>query len=58
MKIYVYIYIYACVSVPEEVKESRNAQGNVYRWVEAFRQHGHKLAAVNPISIKVSGGQR
>ncbi|EDW16268.1 probable 2-oxoglutarate dehydrogenase E1 component DHKTD1 homolog, mitochondrial [Drosophila mojavensis] len=43
--------------VPEEVKESRNAQGNVYRWVEAFRQHGHKLAAVNPISIKVSGGQ-
>ncbi|XP_034113046.1 probable 2-oxoglutarate dehydrogenase E1 component DHKTD1 homolog, mitochondrial isoform X1 [Drosophila albomicans] len=38
--------------VAEEAKLARNSQGNVYRWVEAFRQHGHKLAAVNPISIK------
>ncbi|XP_061393464.1 probable 2-oxoglutarate dehydrogenase E1 component DHKTD1 homolog, mitochondrial [Musca vetustissima] len=38
--------------VPEEVVQSRNAQGNVYRWVEAYRKYGHKLAAVNPISIK------
>ncbi|XP_037952832.1 probable 2-oxoglutarate dehydrogenase E1 component DHKTD1 homolog, mitochondrial [Teleopsis dalmanni] len=38
--------------VPDEVLQSRNAQGNVYRWVEAFRKHGHKLATVNPISIQ------
>ncbi|KAH8407072.1 hypothetical protein KR222_005684 [Zaprionus bogoriensis] len=38
--------------VAEEARLARNEQGNVYRWVEAFRQHGHKLAAVNPISIK------
>uniref|UniRef100_A0A1I8PJ39 Transketolase-like pyrimidine-binding domain-containing protein n=1 Tax=Stomoxys calcitrans TaxID=35570 RepID=A0A1I8PJ39_STOCA len=38
--------------VPDEVVQSRNAQGNVYRWVEAYRKYGHKLAAVNPISIK------
>ncbi|KAI8130304.1 putative 2-oxoglutarate dehydrogenase E1 component DHKTD1 [Lucilia cuprina] len=38
--------------VPEDVLQSRNAQGNVYRWVEAYRKYGHKLAAVNPISIK------
>uniref|UniRef100_T1PCK3 Transketolase n=1 Tax=Musca domestica TaxID=7370 RepID=T1PCK3_MUSDO len=38
--------------VPEDVVQSRNAQGNVYRWVEAYRKYGHKLAAVNPISIK------
>lgn len=40
------------VIVPEDVLQSRNAQGNVYRWVEAYRKYGHKLAAVNPISIK------
>ncbi|XP_054725087.1 probable 2-oxoglutarate dehydrogenase E1 component DHKTD1 homolog, mitochondrial [Anastrepha obliqua] len=38
--------------VAPEVLQSRNAQGNVYRWVEAYRKHGHKLAAVNPISIR------
>ncbi|XP_064535952.1 probable 2-oxoglutarate dehydrogenase E1 component DHKTD1 homolog, mitochondrial [Drosophila montana] len=43
--------------VAEEVRQARNAQGNVYRWVEAFRQHGHKLASVNPISIKASSNQ-
>ncbi|ALC48035.1 CG1544 [Drosophila busckii] len=43
--------------VPEEVRQARNAQSNVYRWVEAFRQHGHKLASVNPISIKVPNNQ-
>lgn len=47
-----------CLSVAEEVRQARNAQGNVYRWVEAFRQHGHKLASVNPISIKESSSQR
>ncbi|KAH8278344.1 hypothetical protein KR018_000038 [Drosophila ironensis] len=40
--------------VAEDVRASRNSQGNVYRWVEAFRQHGHKLATVNPISITKS----
>ncbi|KAM8705361.1 hypothetical protein ACLKA7_009773 [Drosophila subpalustris] len=43
--------------VAEEVKQARNSQGNVYRWVEAFRQHGHKLATVNPISIKESNSE-
>ncbi|EDV52980.1 probable 2-oxoglutarate dehydrogenase E1 component DHKTD1 homolog, mitochondrial [Drosophila erecta] len=38
--------------VAEDVRASRNSQANVYRFVEAFRQHGHKLAAVNPISIR------
>ncbi|XP_036324066.1 probable 2-oxoglutarate dehydrogenase E1 component DHKTD1 homolog, mitochondrial isoform X2 [Rhagoletis pomonella] len=38
--------------VSDEVLQSRNAQGNVYRWVEAYRKHGHKLASVNPISIR------
>ncbi|KAL9899955.1 putative 2-oxoadipate dehydrogenase complex component E1 homolog isoform 2-T2 [Glossina fuscipes fuscipes] len=38
--------------VSEEVLQSRNAQSNVYRWVEAYRKHGHKFANVNPISIK------
>ncbi|KAH8308321.1 hypothetical protein KR059_010519 [Drosophila kikkawai] len=40
--------------VAEDVRASRNSQGNVYRFVEAFRQHGHKLATVNPISIRAS----
>ncbi|EDW82987.1 uncharacterized protein Dwil_GK22616 [Drosophila willistoni] len=43
--------------VAEDVREARNSQANVYRWVEAFRQHGHKLAAVNPISIKATNSQ-
>uniref|UniRef100_W8AY39 Putative 2-oxoglutarate dehydrogenase E1 component DHKTD1, mitochondrial n=1 Tax=Ceratitis capitata TaxID=7213 RepID=W8AY39_CERCA len=38
--------------VADEVLQSRNAQGNVYRLVEAYRKHGHKLATVNPISLK------
>ncbi|XP_030369346.1 probable 2-oxoglutarate dehydrogenase E1 component DHKTD1 homolog, mitochondrial [Scaptodrosophila lebanonensis] len=44
-------------TVTDEVLESRNSQANVYRWVQAFRQHGHKLAAVNPISIKAAPSQ-
>lgn len=39
-------------TVADEVLQSRNAQGNAYRWVEAYRKHGHKLAAINPISIR------
>uniref|UniRef100_A0A1A9WZ17 Transketolase-like pyrimidine-binding domain-containing protein n=1 Tax=Glossina brevipalpis TaxID=37001 RepID=A0A1A9WZ17_9MUSC len=38
--------------VSDEILQSRNAQSNVYRWVEAYRKHGHKFANVNPISIK------
>uniref|UniRef100_A0A034W3N6 Putative 2-oxoglutarate dehydrogenase E1 component DHKTD1-like protein, mitochondrial n=1 Tax=Bactrocera dorsalis TaxID=27457 RepID=A0A034W3N6_BACDO len=38
--------------VSDEVLQSRNAQGNVYRWIEAYRKHGHKLATINPISIR------
>jgi len=52
------LFTHVLFSVAEEVKEARNSQGNIYRLVEAYRQHGHKLAAVNPISIKEPNSER
>lgn len=37
--------------VPESVLQSRREQSNIYRWVEAYRTHGHRLASVNAIAL-------
>ncbi|XP_067012893.2 probable 2-oxoadipate dehydrogenase complex component E1 homolog [Anabrus simplex] len=37
--------------VPQEVLDSRNSQSNFYRFVTAYRQHAHKKANTNPVSI-------
>lgn len=37
--------------VPQDVLNSRSNQSNVYRWVEAYRTHGHRVANVNPVAI-------
>uniref|UniRef100_A0A1L8E1X1 Putative 2-oxoglutarate dehydrogenase e1 subunit n=1 Tax=Nyssomyia neivai TaxID=330878 RepID=A0A1L8E1X1_9DIPT len=38
-------------AVPEDILSARNRQSNVYRWVEAYRSHGHNLAQVNPVDF-------
>ncbi|XP_055851943.1 probable 2-oxoglutarate dehydrogenase E1 component DHKTD1 homolog, mitochondrial isoform X2 [Episyrphus balteatus] len=38
--------------VSEDILQSRNSQPNVFRWVEAYRKHGHKLASINPVAFK------
>ncbi|XP_063705809.1 probable 2-oxoglutarate dehydrogenase E1 component DHKTD1 homolog, mitochondrial [Culicoides brevitarsis] len=38
--------------VPENVLQARVSNSNLYRWVEAFRSHGHHAAAFNPIDFK------
>lgn len=38
--------------VSEDILQSRNSQPNVFRWVEAYRKHGHKLASINPVSLE------
>lgn len=38
--------------VPREAIESRIAHSNFYRLVSAYREHAHKKANINPISIK------
>lgn len=38
--------------VSEDILQLRNSQPNVFRWVEAYRKHGHKLASINPVSLK------
>jgi probable 2-oxoglutarate dehydrogenase E1 component DHKTD1 len=38
-------------TVSSEVLESRIKQSNFYRFVTAYRQHGHKKAKINPIAI-------
>ncbi|XP_059615190.1 probable 2-oxoglutarate dehydrogenase E1 component DHKTD1 homolog, mitochondrial [Phlebotomus argentipes] len=38
-------------SVPDEVLHARNRHSNVYRWVEAYRSHGHNVAQVNPVDF-------
>ncbi|XP_055587135.1 probable 2-oxoglutarate dehydrogenase E1 component DHKTD1 homolog, mitochondrial [Uranotaenia lowii] len=34
--------------------EARAQQSNAYRWVEAYRNHAHRSAAINPVSFKKS----
>jgi 2-oxoglutarate dehydrogenase complex dehydrogenase (E1) component-like enzyme len=38
-------------TVPPEALESRIKQSNFYRFVTAYRQHGHRKANINPIAI-------
>ncbi|XP_049814379.1 probable 2-oxoglutarate dehydrogenase E1 component DHKTD1 homolog, mitochondrial [Schistocerca nitens] len=38
--------------VPEHVIEARNRNSNLCRLVQAYREHGHKKADINPISIE------
>lgn len=38
-------------TVSSEALESRIKQSNLYRFVTAYRQHGHKKANINPIAI-------
>lgn len=38
-------------TVPQSIISKRNEQSLIYRWVEAFRKHGHRIACINPIEI-------
>lgn len=38
-------------TVSSDTLESRIKQSNFYRFVTAYRQHGHKKANINPIAI-------
>ncbi|XP_055381186.1 probable 2-oxoglutarate dehydrogenase E1 component DHKTD1 homolog, mitochondrial [Condylostylus longicornis] len=38
--------------VSEDILKSRNSQSNLYRWVEGYRKHGHKLAMIDPVVFK------
>ncbi|CAB4060062.1 DHKTD1 [Lepeophtheirus salmonis] len=33
----------------EQVQAKRSANPNVYRFVDAFRKHGHRFASINPL---------
>uniref|UniRef100_A0A182P7W8 Transketolase-like pyrimidine-binding domain-containing protein n=1 Tax=Anopheles epiroticus TaxID=199890 RepID=A0A182P7W8_9DIPT len=33
------------------VLEKRNANSNVYRWIEAYRNHGHRVASIDPVKF-------
>ncbi|XP_040172310.1 probable 2-oxoglutarate dehydrogenase E1 component DHKTD1 homolog, mitochondrial [Anopheles arabiensis] len=36
------------------VLDKRNANANVYRWVEAYRNHGHRMAAIDPVKFHLA----
>uniref|UniRef100_A0A182XLS6 Dehydrogenase E1 component domain-containing protein n=1 Tax=Anopheles quadriannulatus TaxID=34691 RepID=A0A182XLS6_ANOQN len=36
------------------VLDRRNANANVYRWVEAYRNHGHRMAAIDPVKFHLA----
>uniref|UniRef100_A0A182N116 Transketolase-like pyrimidine-binding domain-containing protein n=1 Tax=Anopheles dirus TaxID=7168 RepID=A0A182N116_9DIPT len=38
--------------VEAAVLAKRNANANVYRWIEAYRTHGHRLAAIDPVRFQ------
>lgn len=38
--------------VPEDILDSRHNNSNVYRWIEAYRKYGHRLAITNPVEFK------
>ena len=38
-------------SLSDEELTSRNEQANVFRFVHAHRQYGHKYAKLNPVSV-------
>uniref|UniRef100_A0A182QNH5 Transketolase-like pyrimidine-binding domain-containing protein n=1 Tax=Anopheles farauti TaxID=69004 RepID=A0A182QNH5_9DIPT len=35
------------------VLAKRSANSNVYRWVEAYRTHGHRMAMIDPVKFQV-----
>ncbi|XP_058126995.1 probable 2-oxoglutarate dehydrogenase E1 component DHKTD1 homolog, mitochondrial [Anopheles ziemanni] len=37
------------------VQEQRNRNGNVYRWIEAYRHHGHRIASIDPVRFRAPG---
>uniref|UniRef100_A0A182T362 Uncharacterized protein n=1 Tax=Anopheles maculatus TaxID=74869 RepID=A0A182T362_9DIPT len=39
------------------VLEKRNTNSNVYRWVEAYRTHGHRIATIDPVKFQSSEAQ-
>lgn len=41
------------ISVPTESLTSRVKHSNFYRLVTAYREHGHKQANIDPISLRV-----
>uniref|UniRef100_A0A182M1G0 Transketolase-like pyrimidine-binding domain-containing protein n=1 Tax=Anopheles culicifacies TaxID=139723 RepID=A0A182M1G0_9DIPT len=34
--------------------EKRNSNSNLYRWVEAYRTHGHRVATIDPVKFQAS----
>ncbi|GAB0099368.1 Probable 2-oxoglutarate dehydrogenase E1 component DHKTD1 homolog, mitochondrial [Sergentomyia squamirostris] len=44
-------------AVPEDVLKARNRHSNVYRWIEAYRSHGHSVAQVNPVDYANRTGE-
>lgn len=45
------IQMSSCVLVAEETAESRRKSCNFFRLVTAYRQHAHKGADINPVSL-------
>ncbi|XP_049533346.1 probable 2-oxoglutarate dehydrogenase E1 component DHKTD1 homolog, mitochondrial [Anopheles darlingi] len=35
--------------VSAQVLEQRQRNSNAYRWIEAYRNHGHRMATINPV---------
>ncbi|XP_058064040.1 probable 2-oxoglutarate dehydrogenase E1 component DHKTD1 homolog, mitochondrial isoform X2 [Anopheles bellator] len=33
----------------EDVLKQRNQNSNAYRWIEAYRNHGHRMATIDPV---------
>lgn len=38
--------------------ESRRNQSNLFRWVDAYRTHGHRIANVNPVALPTTAAIR
>ena len=41
------------LSVSEEALKNRNANANLFRLVKAYRTHGHRQAAVDPLGLSI-----
>lgn len=39
------------ITVPKEELDARAQQSNFYRFLTAYREHGHKQAEIDPISL-------
>lgn len=38
--------------ISAEVAEQRNRNSNAYRWIEAYRNHGHRIASIDPVRFQ------